>query len=119
MFASLVMVHYMLKNMPQGETPGVYLPFCTDNEGNAYCLLNDKTKTWPCSAILMELLIQAHSCNVQLAPAHVKREFNTWADGLGKGKTDLFSKSKQLRPDLSPPEWEVLTSLIAMGGFPS
>ena len=114
MFASLVMVHYMLEKVTQGESLGVHLPFCTDNQGNAYCLLNDKTKTWPRSAILLEVLVQAQFKHVQLAPAHVRREYNTWADGLGEGKTSAFSKDMRLRPELNPPEWLLLNSLIAL-----
>ena len=53
--------------------------------------------------------------HVQLAPAHVRREYNTWADGLGKGKTSAFSKDMRLRPELNPPEWLLLNSLIALG----
>ena len=105
------MVYYMLQKISPGESPGVHLPFCTDNQGNAYCLLNDKTKTWPCSAILMELLLQAQFQHVQLAPAHVRREFNT-CDGLGKGKTAAFREELRLRPDMNPPEWLLLNSLI-------
>ncbi|CAE7419501.1 unnamed protein product [Symbiodinium microadriaticum] len=54
----------------------------SDNQGNVYSLLNDKSKKMPTSVILMEILLQLHMHGMQLAPSHVKRDFNTWADEL-------------------------------------
>ena len=78
-------------------------------------MLNDTSKKWPASAIVMELLAQALSAGVQLAPAHVHREKNTWADALVNSRHQGFNPSLQLRPDKDPPTWLVLDTLIQLG----
>eukprot|EP00439_Symbiodinium_sp_Y106_P029612 s5362_g3.t1 len=57
--------------------PNLRLPLVSDNQGNVYSLLNDKSKKMPTSVIL-----QLHKHGMQLAPSHVKRDCNTWADEL-------------------------------------
>ena len=114
MFGTLLLVYYMTQKAPSNIDVPMFLPFCTDNEGCAYNILNDKTRQWPSSAILMELLLQAQAAGVQLAPAHVKREFNTWADGIGKGDHVLFDPEKRVHPEMQPPGWLVLDSLLAL-----
>ena len=93
----------------------MFIPYCTDNEGSAYCMLNDTSKKWPATAVVMELLAQSLSAGVQLAPTHVRREFNQWADRLVNSQTHGFNTARRLRPDREPPKWLVLDALIQLG----
>ena len=52
------------------------LSLISDNQGNIFALLNQKTKQMPTSAFLMQLIVMLHKAGVQLAPSHVKRDFN-------------------------------------------
>lgn len=58
------------------------LSLISDNQGNIFALLNQKTKHMPTSAFLMQLIVMLHSAGVQLAPSHMKWDYNQWADGL-------------------------------------
>ena len=115
-YASLLLVHYILRWAGEDADKGVHIPYCTDNEGSAYCLLNANTKKWPASAVLMELLAQAHEKGVQLAPCHVKRDYNKWADDLVNGKFQDFNEGRRIDPIRQPPEWLVLPALLELGG---
>ena len=68
----------------------------------------------PASAIVMELLAQSLAAGVQLAPCHVHREKNKWADALVNAECAGFQEAKQLRPDLEPPSWLVLDALLKL-----
>jgi len=94
---------------------GMFIPYRTGNEESAYCLPNDNSKRWPASAMVMEMLSQAMSAGVQLVPAHVKRDYNTWADSLVNGKSKGLVPDKRLRPDRCPPRWLVLETLLKLG----
>ena len=50
--------------------------FPTTRATNIFALLNQKTKQMPTSAFLMQLIVMLHKAGVQLAPSHVKRDFN-------------------------------------------
>ena len=78
-------------------------------------MLNETSKKWPATAVVMGLLAQALSAGVQLAPAHVHRENNKWADHLVNSNWQGFSPRLQLRPDKEPPHWLVLDTLIQLG----
>ena len=56
------------------------IPMATDNQGNAISILNEKTKAWPASIILMQLIWTAHKENYELGINHTYRENNKWAD---------------------------------------
>jgi hypothetical protein len=64
----------------QGASINLHIPLMTDNQGNAYAVLNHNTKKWPCSEILMEICAQAHAKDCHPAIQHVRRDRNTWAD---------------------------------------
>ncbi|CAE7696193.1 unnamed protein product [Symbiodinium microadriaticum] len=81
MFGTLVLAHFLMEKAP-AFIPNLRIPLVSDNQGNVYSLLNDKSKKMPTSVILMEILLQLHVHGMQLAPWHVKRDFNTWADEL-------------------------------------
>eukprot|EP00435_Cladocopium_sp_Y103_P021864 s134_g5.t1 len=58
------------------------LSLISDNQGNVFALLNQKTKQMPTSAFLMQLIVLLHRAGVQIAPSHMKRDYNQWADEL-------------------------------------
>ena len=43
----------------------------TENQGNIFSLLNQKTKKMPTSAFLMQLIIRLHQAQAQIAPSHI------------------------------------------------
>ena len=53
------------------------LSLISDNQGNIFALLNQKTKRMPTSAFLMQLVLLLHEAGVQLAPSHMKRDLNS------------------------------------------
>ena len=115
LYASLILQTCILTRIDKDQAVGVFIPYCTDNEGSAYCLLNETSKKWPSSVIVMEMLVQALAHNVQLAPTHVRREFNTWADSLVNSNFEGFDQGRRVRVDLQPPSWTVLDVLLTMG----
>ena len=92
MFGTLILAHFLMDKAP-AFIPNLRLPLVSDNQGNVYSLLNDKSKKMPTSVILMEILLQLHKHGMQLAPSHVKRDFNTWADELTHPDFDGFTPS--------------------------
>ena len=92
MFGTLILAHFLMDKAP-AFIPNLRLPLVCDNQGNVYSLLNDKSKKMPTSVILMEILLQLHKHGMQLAPSHVKRDFNTWADELTHPDFDGFTPS--------------------------
>ena len=80
MFGTLVLAHFLMEKAP-AFIPNLRIPLVSDSQGTVYSLLNDTCKKMPTSVILMEILLQLLH-GMQLAPSHVKRDFNTWADEL-------------------------------------
>jgi hypothetical protein len=115
MYASLVLLVCMFRFMPKCDLLNFFIPFCTDNQGNAFSILNNKTKHWPTSAFLMELLLQASKAGVHLYPAHVKRDFNKWADDLVNGDIIGFNPDLEIKWDENNAEWLVLRTLLSLG----
>ena len=74
----------------------IHIPLMTDNQGNAYAVLNTNTKRWPCSGILMEICAQAHTRDCHPAIQHVNREKNTWADQLSNLDFKGFAADRRL-----------------------
>ena len=66
------------------------LSFISDNQGNIFALLNQKT------AFLMRLIVMLHKAGVQLAPSHMKRDYNQWADELTHPNFAGFRPDRQL-----------------------
>lgn len=60
-------------------------------------MLNQTTRKMPTAALLMQLVLSLHQGECQLAPSHVKRELNTWADELTHPDLAGFDPSKRLR----------------------
>ena len=49
----------------------------------------------PTSAFLMQLIVMIHSAGVQLAPSHMKRDYNRWADELTHPNFEGFQPDRQ------------------------
>lgn len=89
------------------ENLNLHIPLMTDNQGNALSILNNNSKKWPTSAVLMELVMQAHIHEVAIGPMHIKRSRNTWADALAGMDHTGFDQNKRL-PALLPEYWHIL-----------
>ena len=81
LLGSLILIAFILK-MGERNQLAVKIPVITDNQGNVFCMLNNKTRQMPTVAILMQLVLTLHKGGAQLAPHHVKRDLNQWADEL-------------------------------------
>ena len=69
MFGTLILTHFLL--ILSGKSLlRTRLSVISDNQGNIFALLNQKTKHMPTSAFLMQLIVMLHSAGVQLAPSH-------------------------------------------------
>ena len=76
----------------QGQLPGrVRFPVGSDNSGNIFSLLNLSAKEPYSAALLMELVLFLHCEGCSIAPNHVAREYNTWADELTHPDFEGFS----------------------------
>ena len=93
-----------------------YVPLCTDNQGNAYSILKESSRKWPCSAFLMELFLQAANAAVHLRAAHSLRDNNTWADALVNNKLQAFDPQKEVGLKNLGDKWILLQALLALGG---
>ena len=82
LLGSLILISFILK-MGERRQLAIKIPVITDNQENVFCMLNNKTRQMPpTSAILMQLLLTLQKGGAQLAPSHVKRDLNQWADEL-------------------------------------
>ena len=91
----------------------IYLPMMTDNQGNAYSILNNNTRKWPCSAIVMEIATLSQAHNAVPAIQHKKREESTWADDLSNGNFTGFCERRRLSiSDRLPNFWIVFQDII-------
>jgi hypothetical protein len=116
LYGSLVLFKLMAAQSQSEQVP-ISIPLLTDNQGNAYSILNSNTKKWPCSAILMELCSTAHHHNCLPGIEHIKRDRNTWADDLTNHKFSGLSASKHVNlPDPQATLWQVLPTLIHLHG---
>jgi hypothetical protein len=96
----------------------VQAPIKTDNEGNAYALLQCSSTAWPQCAILAEIAATSHKHGVILRPSHDYREHNTWADDLTNGLTEGWNKDKRIRFQLANTDnWLVLTDILHAAGY--
>ena len=99
------MISYMRE--PERECV-VEIPMATDNKGNTMSILNHKTKTWPSSIILMQLVWEAHKRNMEIGIYHTKRCYNTWADQLAAGDISEFDQKKRAEPRVDAANWDLL-----------
>lgn len=99
MLGTLILTYFLLEKR---DTSLVQFPLdlVTDNQGNAYSLLSGKSRTYPCSTFLMQLVLLLYNSGTHLSPSHRKRDFNRWADELTHPLPHGFTSSLQL--DLHP-----------------
>ncbi|CAE8641821.1 unnamed protein product, partial [Polarella glacialis] len=114
MFGTLLLFRHLAQEDKIGGH-SVYIPLLTDNQGNALSILNHRTKKWPCSPILMELVLQAHVFHTPIAIRHVKRDFNIWADALTNSDLGGFCPAKEIVLDISDDSWLLLPKLMLLG----
>ncbi|CAE8624621.1 unnamed protein product [Polarella glacialis] len=114
MFGALLLFRHLAQEDKIGGH-SVYIPLLTDNQGNALSILNHRTKKWPCSPILMELVLQAHVFHTPIAIRHVKRDFNIWADALTNSDFWGFCPAKEIVLDISDDSWLLLPKLMLLG----
>eukprot|EP00435_Cladocopium_sp_Y103_P069283 s192_g33.t1 len=74
----------------------VKLPIGSDNQGNVFALLNQASKKPYTAAVLMELVLHLHMAGCALAPSHVPRELNEWADELTHPGFEGFDVQRRL-----------------------
>ena len=112
LYGSVVLTKLILSKLAQ--KPAI-IPIFTDNQGNALALLSSRSKRWPNSAMIMDLVVTLHLAGSSIRPSFVKREFNTWADQLTHMNSSGFSTDKQLLP---PPmsTWPAFPALLQAYG---
>lgn len=74
------------------------LELVTDNRWNVSSLRSGKSREFPCSAFLMQivLLLYLYEAGAHMCPSHRKRGFNRWAEELTHPNPHGFSAGKQL-----------------------
>ena len=112
LFGNLCLLKGILTKASSAQVVGLFLEFATDNQGNSFSLLNEKTRKWPASPVLMEIFLQAHHAGCYLSPRHSMREQNTWADDLANGDVSAFDPSKEWVVNES--QWILLDTLMAL-----
>ena len=122
MLGSLSLLQHLIDRNNVDCSPGaqgpaqnlhLHIPLMTDNQGNALAILNSNSKKWPTSAILMELVMQAHINQVALGPMHIKRSRNKWADRLAGDNYAGFDHSKRV-PAFMLSKWRILGQTIGL-----
>jgi hypothetical protein len=95
-------------------TQPIHVPMLTDNQGNAFSILNNNTKKWPCAAILMELCYQAHTSACIPDIEHIKRDYNKWADALTNDDFTNFDNNKRLATMKLEDTWCALPTILQL-----
>ena len=95
MMGTLLLVYFLIQKGSRGSAR-VMIPMVSDNQGNIYAILNQKTRKMPTALLLMELVLQLHFFQCQVAPSHVKRDLNQWADELTHPDYREFNPDKRL-----------------------
>ena len=95
MFGTLILTHFLLA-LGGKSLLRTRLSLISDNQGNVFALLNQKTKHMPTSAFLMQLIAMLYVAGVQLAPSHMKRDYNKWADELTHPNFTGFHPDRRL-----------------------
>ena len=100
MFGSLILSKFLLSRESHA-IPNLKTALLSDSQGNVFSVLNQKTRKIRTAVMLMELLLQLHRARLQLAPSHVKRDLNTWADELTYPNLLWFHTRKEVANILS------------------
>jgi hypothetical protein len=108
LFGTLILFDEIRKKQKDSTEVRLVIPMATDNQGNAISILNEKTKRWPSSLIMMQLVWEAHKHNMELAVRHTVRETNTWADRLAAGDSEGFDPALRLRTTDLASDWDII-----------
>ena len=112
LLGTLVLYCQILSKLQKKERLLFHIPLMTDNQGNAYSILNAQTKTWPNSALLMELVAQTLVAGTGLVVEHKKRDHNQWADQLTHSDFCGFDPSKRINLTGREANWIALPELL-------
>ena len=88
-----------------------------DNSGNIFSLLNLSAKKPYSAALLMELVLFLHCEGCSIAPNHIPREYNTWADELTHPDFEGFSLDRRLPAPETLFIFPFATKLLSSTGF--
>jgi hypothetical protein len=113
LLGTLCLFQHLIAVSPPGNMH-LHVPLMTDNQGNALSILNNNSKKWPTSAILMELVTQAHIREVAIAASHIKRSRNKWADDLADNRLQGFTPDKRVSPFQHTEQWKVLGDMTGL-----
>ena len=94
LLGTLVLCRLLLARQ-QSESSSVRLPIGSDNQGNVFSLRSFASKKPHTAAVLMEFVWQLHLAGCALAPCHVPRELNQWADELTHVDYGGFSDERE------------------------
>ena len=108
MYGTLILLEALWNKMLVPSTHMMHFKAGTDNQGNSMSILNTRSKSWPSSIILMQMVWSAHEHNIELGIRHIYRESNTWADQLAGGDVQGFDPSKRLRTSMATNKWDLL-----------
>ena len=95
LFGALLLVRSLTDHKETTQCRTI-LPLASDNQGNVYSLLKEAAKKTTTAVIAMQILLHTYKNQVGLAPHHVKRDYNQWADDLTHPDFSGFSASKRL-----------------------
>ena len=95
LFGTLLLIRSLTRHK-ETEDSRVILPLVSDNQGNVYSLLREAAKKPITAVIAMEILLHTYIHQVGLAPHHVKRDYNQWADELTHPTFTGFSTALRL-----------------------
>lgn len=111
MLGALILAYNLLARR---DTALLHFPLelVADNQGNVYSLLSGRSKTFPCSAFLMQIVLLFYDAGAHLCPSHRKRDFNQWADELTHPDPQGFSPHFQLDLSQGLPSFSLLPSIL-------
>ena len=109
LYGALILLELLHRRMSTPSVFKVLIPQVgTDNQGNAITILNTRTKTWPSSIMIMQMVWFAHDSNIEPGVRHKLREMNKWADQLAGGDPSGFTDSKRLSLKMDVSTWDML-----------
>ena len=111
MFGSLLLAKFLILK-DNARVPNLRIPMVSDNQGNIHSMLNQKTQKLHPALVLMEMLLQIHAAGLQLAPSHVKRHLNTWADELTHPNFAGICKEKEVSVESVLPHFSLLNTVL-------
>lgn len=112
MFGTLILTAFLVEKGGRSLLRSK-LSLISDNQGNIFALLNQKTKHMPTAAFLMQLMLDLHRAGVQLAPSHAKRDLNQWADELTHPSPTGFCPDRQLDTERIINRFSLLWELLS------